>query len=934
MATTPTQPSVEQQKSGLFATPNYTQYNLNPADSVSPNLTNTAAATNAAGNQVTGNSIIKPQPNVLDNFASTTWAASVYLLSPAQYKELVISQKKRVNGYNLLFQSGGAPNNVGGFQGALSPGDQTRTQPGGTNESIAPGIPGSGAQDAGRNPAFDLDFYIDSLTIDNSILGKATQSAHQVTSIKFTVVEPNNISLIDRIYAAVQDMAQANGIAGAVNYTAAQYLLVLRWYGYDINGNLIAGKTSPGEDGISDTNAIVEKFIPFLISKIDWHVSSKLVNYDFECVPVGQFVDGGTRRGSIPADVELSAGTVGQLLKGIDGGPDDTAAPSTGVQVSQGSLSSGRANERAQREATAELARESRQSVSTITASPKNANTAPNITLKRGLAKSMNDHSERLMLSKEYEFKDTYEIVFAAGAEEIENATLVLPGDNRKTQVVQKMSPMGVAPSDNPNQALNNAANPMNIKARRWTITAGMQIVQAIDLAIRNSSYIYNQGLVSFTETGEQIANRTRVGKTVKWFSIMMTAYPTAYDSKRRDYAYNMTFTIAPYTLQNFESEYFPVPEFRGVHKSYPYWFTGSNTAVLDYTASFNSLYNLTVSGGATAASGLQELRRNQTSNMRELLRYYYAPNSTESNHGAENKGNEVGANAAEYLYAIGGPGSGNIKIIGDPAWIQQGSLAGGITPQEFNYNPFLPDGTINFDSEQVLFEIAWQRPEDYNLNTGLADPYARTGGKERQPVQSNVYQAVKVVSEFRGGKFEQQIEGTLYTRPTPDGKNTVNGGSSNAGAGQSSSAFAEKDPRRLDKSLDNGAGSSSAIVTDQLRATSRAAANRANGRISPASTVTGAAGNFLDSAKTALSGTASSGALVPNALNPLLNATSGSVFSSPPPQPTDIVTNAAYPKPPSGSGVEPATVPPAPPRLNTNAGAAPSSTQIITTEA
>jgi hypothetical protein len=931
MATTPAQPSVEQQKNGLFATPNYSQYNLNPADSVSPNPVNTAAQTNAAGNQVTGSSIITPKPNVLDNFASTTWAASVYLLSPDQYKELVVSQKKRVNGYNLLFQSGGAPNNTTGFQGALATGQQTRTQAGGTNESVAPGVPGAAALDAGRNPAFDLDFYIDSVIIDNAILGKIPQAAHMVTSIKFTVVEPNNISLIDRIYAAVQDMAQSSGFAGPINYTAAQYLLVMRWYGYDIDGNLVAGKTSPGPDGISDTNAIVEKFIPFLISKIDWHVSSKTVTYDFECAPVGHMIDNGTNRGTVPYDVELSAGTVGQLLKGIDGGPDDTAAPTNGVQVSQGSISSGRANDAAQRAANAELARESRQSVSTISASPKNAGTAPNITLKRGLAKAMNDYSEQLMLSKIYEFKDTYEIIFAAGAEEIENATLVLPG-SRITQIAQKMTPMGVAPSANPNQALNADANAMNITARKWSITAGMSIVQAIDLAIRNSSYIYNQGLVSFTESGEQIANRTRVGKTVKWFNIIMTAYPTAYDSKRNDYAYNITFTIAPYTLQNFESEYFPVPEFRGVHKSYPYWFTGINTAVLDYTANFNSLYNLTVSGGSTAASGLQELRRNQTSNMKELIKYYYAPNSTESNKGAELKGNEVGANAAEYLYAIGGPGSGNIKIIGDPAWIQQGSLAGGIFPQEFNYDPFLPDGTINFDSEQVLFEISWQRPEDYNLATGLADPYARTGGKERQPIQSNVYQAVKVISEFRGGKFEQQIEGTLYVRPTPDGKNTVNGvNSSNAGAGQSSSAFAEKDPRRFDDKL-NAAGSSSAITTDRLRAISRAA-GRAAGRISPAITATSVAGNFLDSAKTAQAGTASSGALVPNSLNPLLNASGSSVFSSPPPLPADTVTNASYPKPPTGSGVSPAAVPAAPPRINAGTTTTPLTTQIITTE-
>jgi hypothetical protein len=76
----------------------------------------------------------------------------------------------------------------------------------------------------------------------------------------------------------------------------------------------------------------------------------------------------------------------------------------------------------------------------------------------------------------------------------------------------------------------------------------------------------------------------------------------------------------------------------------------------------------------------------------------------------------------------------------------------------------FLPDGTISFDAGQILYEIAWQRPEDYDINTGLADPYAKTFQKygEREALQSNIYQAVKVVSEFRNGQFEQTLEGTI----------------------------------------------------------------------------------------------------------------------------------------------------------------------------
>jgi hypothetical protein len=155
-----------------------------------------------------------------------------------------------------------------------------------------------------------------------------------------------------------------------------------------------------------------------------------------------------------------------------------------------------------------------------------------------------------------------------------------------------------------------------------------------------------------------------------------------------------------------------------------------------------------------------------------------YQARSSESNFGADGKGNEISANAAEYLYSPSDLANAKVRIVGDPGWIQQGSLAAGVDPKNFDYKGFLPDGTINFDSQQVMFEIAWQRPEDYDINTGLADPYsgAYSGNPNlaRQSIQSYVYQAVKCVSEFRQGKFEQIIEGSLYNFPIPQQQNTA----------------------------------------------------------------------------------------------------------------------------------------------------------------
>ena len=48
---------------------------------------------------------IVPRGNILDRFASYTYRASVYLMNPQEYAQLVRSNKKNINGYNLLFQS-------------------------------------------------------------------------------------------------------------------------------------------------------------------------------------------------------------------------------------------------------------------------------------------------------------------------------------------------------------------------------------------------------------------------------------------------------------------------------------------------------------------------------------------------------------------------------------------------------------------------------------------------------------------------------------------------------------------------------------------------------------------------------------------------------------------------------------------------------------
>ena len=721
-------------------------------------VTATQSRVNASGN-LTATDEITPQPNVLDRFASYTYSASVYLMSTLQYERLLRRKKKDINGYFLLFQSGGAPTNKGGFLGKGS------GEVGGQN----PGTEGLDAEDVddfGRNPAFPQDFYIDSITIDNALPGRATQTAHMVTDLRFTVVEPGNITLLDRLYRAVQDAGQVQGENQPINYTAAAYLMVIRWYGYDINGNFMAVGAADPNTGLTDPNAVVEKFIPFIIKKIDWQVSSKLVTYDFHCAPIGQMVAAGTRRGTVPYDTQFTASSVSELLgNGLQYTTGTAPNASPGNSTTTGGVFS--------------RPDFSPQAVSGSAAQPPppKASAAPSskLVIKQGLMGAMNAYQQELVKKGIYDVADTYDIEFGTHPDlpnrDIGAATLRLPG--RINQADD--GPMGPPTQENANQALDPAKNPVDISNRNFSITAGMQLVQAIDLVIRNSSYILDQQLtVIDAKTQIETPNPKALNKPMVWYEISFEARQGKYDPKRRDYAYDILFVVTPYPLQNFESRYFPLTRFRGVHKSYPYWFTGANTAVLDFTANFNSLYNITVTGTNAQDSVAARQRELFTASMREIPKYTYLSASSESRSGEQGRALEVQANAAEYLYSPGDMGTTKMRIIGDPSWIQQGSLSSGVTAKEFSYSPFLPDGTINFDAEQVMFEISWQRPNDYDIKTGLADPYAGGDTKNRLPIQSTVYQATRVISELRQGKFEQTIEGALFFFPKPDGTNTV----------------------------------------------------------------------------------------------------------------------------------------------------------------
>jgi len=285
---------------------------------------------------------------------------------------------------------------------------------------------------------------------------------------------------------------------------------------------------------------------------------------------------------------------------------------------------------------------------------------------------AMNDFQKSLCTGPNAVFSvpDTYKVVWIAdkfGKQPIRDATTVLPGTIKESAQTGAAPPATQTPS-----SLDPTRVSKDTTTRNVAISAGMQLVQAIDLAIRNSSYITNQANVVIDEqTNQPIINPRSNARGMKWYTVIMETTQLKYDRKRNDFAYKIKFKITPYSVQDFISPYFPLGGFRGVHKKYPWWFTGENIAVLDYQASFNKMYNLVVTGGTPGSNATSAEMAAKLSSGNEIPFVQYQARNPESSVGSSSKANDLGASAAEYLYSGSTNADAKVTIIGDPAWIQ-----------------------------------------------------------------------------------------------------------------------------------------------------------------------------------------------------------------------------------------------------------------------
>jgi len=508
--------------------------------------------------------------------------------------------------------------------------------------------------------------------------------------------------------------------------------------------------------------AVIEKFYPFRITKINWSIKGKSVEYEIVGAPQGVQIATGTY-GSVPASIELTGQTVRDILTGAIQYSNDQA-DETDPGASTTTVASSTGDQDAQND---------RELIRAATQAPPKAqaakSTAPGIRggLMAAVQKARNDQEK----AAKFKLQSRYSLVFAKGAEAIADAKITKSGSAEKSQVA-----MGTPVSKDTKSAVPDT-NSQETTTRNYTVTQGTSIMATINRVICQSDYVTQQAAITYDER-TNIAKPNPAAKKdgpINWFYVEQHVKPIGYDEERNDFVYEVIYVVKPYEVVSLYSQYFNPPPFPGVHKSYPYWFTGQNTAVLNYESEFNSMFYVNVTGDTPTT--LQQSQQQRSRSMRDMIRLQASAASYASRQGADDRANEIAANAQEYLYSTYSNQTTKLRIIGDPAWMPQGEYSGYLDTVA-SKDPFLPDGTINYNRGDTLFEVVWQRPEPYDLNTGLQDPYARQAGRKQgkvgEALQSVVWKAREGVSYFRDGKFEQEITGDYYPFAMPDLKNAA----------------------------------------------------------------------------------------------------------------------------------------------------------------
>lgn len=614
--------------------------------------------------------------NPLGDFSSYTYQLSLYIINPDSFNLYSSGQKMIPKDFMLVAQSGGI------------------------NNDSSVGNP--------RAPGFDLDVYIDNLVIKTATSGKETMFAGNSHDFTFNIFEPYGFSFPSKLLAAAKAVQAKSkvkrNITDQITALQSQFMLAIRFYGYDKNGKLVTGTDYPQADTKrTDSQCVFERSFPIQICGFNFKLDNKTTVYNIKAKMVSEQTSLGLVRGTLKGQQTVIARTVKDAILGSD---------------------------------------------------QKTGNSSI-----KGLAQLLNEQQDEWMKpdkdgKTKIGVKDVYKFEFEKGSG-IDTA-LITDG------AVEKAPLLNVKNSGQSHVGKSESAKAevVDHSLRKISVKDGMPILQFIDQIITQSDYIGNAMITQEMEEVQKVqpsdtAYEKKKPDVLSWYNVSPhVSKVLEFDNIRKMFAVEITYVIQKYeipyvrsTSVGYTSKYY------GPHKRYEYWYTGKNTEILNYEQQYNLLYFN--AGSASSSSGTQN-----TSDP--------APNSPVSSTNADATGRGSGwfeqANSVKtFLYSPADQLKAKIDILGDPDYLMPATHSGVNMALQKWYGP---DFSINPNSGQVFLEIDFRQAEDYKNSTGLLDP-SKDGDivfweyppELKNKIKGVAYMLVEVTSTFNKGKFTQELK-------------------------------------------------------------------------------------------------------------------------------------------------------------------------------
>lgn len=662
-------------------------------------------------NSITQNADVNPgkrRQNPLSNFASYTYNISLYMISPDAYDAFIASGRTNVN---ALRDAAGGINNPNISNGG---GAYLIAQSGGINNKAEI-----------RAEGFDLDYYISTLRIKNATNGKETLTASNTTEIAFRVVEPYGFSFISNLKRAQDELrkiSKTKNYSKLDNPTRQFFVLGIRFYGYDSNGNIITKDAALANTQVGNnqsTKGIFERFYDIIIKRLTFKIEGKAVVYNIEAAPIAPNTAFNIQRGRVDTITKITARTVEEAI-----------------------------SEKYPNSLLGKINAEQQKLAGKIS--------IPNIYKVRWVGPEQNENDR---------FK------------ELRQASIVLKSDLDKFKM-----PAGTEKNSNKATDATAVKSSPDVSQREITFNSDTSILAAIEQIIKQSSYLTDALRVvqksteqpnTEKKTEEVIENKQP--DNLKWYNLSAEVSNAVWDDSVGDFAYTITYVIQPYETPAITAAYINQKGSRyyGPHKRYEYWFTGKNSEILEYTQNMqNTYFNVALNpeeGGAAPKGGGADIP------------LAYKPKSNASQLGKLGAGNQAQNAVVTSLFDPAAYANAKIKILGDPDFLMQES-PGSINQV---YSQFYgTDGvTINPNGGQVFIEINFKEPEDYKIGNGLLSinesilfwKYPEQVQKELDERGGGISYMIKhVTSIFENGRFTQDIDAIINAFPdSSDIKNT-----------------------------------------------------------------------------------------------------------------------------------------------------------------